>query len=106
MPRWPSGSLGRYSQRPYSQVLGSTVMYKYSQVKSKIWLRPLVNTVQGLVSNHRLSPLCGLDSHEWQMLRTCLSVTLTVEPNVNLTLAKSIIWILLSNCYILRGIPL
>ena len=35
-----------------------------------------------LASNHRLSPLCGFNSHKWRMLKTCPNMTLAVEWDV------------------------
>ena len=34
-----------------------------------------------LASNHRLSPLCGFNSHKWQMLWTCSDITLAIEQD-------------------------
>ena len=35
-----------------------------------------------LASNHRLSPLCGFESHKWQMVRTCSNMTLAVKYDI------------------------
>ena len=46
---------GVFSKR-LSQVLHSTFVYKFSQLMSKIWIRPFVNMAPGFVKNAHYRP--------------------------------------------------
>ena len=62
-----------------SQVLGLTFVYKYSQLKPEIWVRPLMNTAPGqlkrieVISHYvvKAEDLCTFNSYLYGYIITC-----------------------------------